>query len=74
MFEGSAPRVSRCPSVPVKTFDWREVRASSVIILMGFGCPVDEDNTKLESKKFHFENTETDAAVDVYACFIPDAT
>ena len=50
MFEGSAPRVSRCPSVPVKTFDWREVRASSVIILMGFGCPVDEDNTKLESE------------------------
>ena len=57
MLEGSSPSSARRPSAPVKFSYRRKVRASSVVVLVGFGYPL-QGEEEVEEEQLHVEKVD----------------
>ena len=75
MLEGSSPSSARRPSAPVKFSNRRKVRASSVVVLVGFGYPL-QGEEEVEEEQLHVEKVDrwadaAAAAASAAVFFIP---
>ena len=71
VLEGSSPSSARRPSAPVKFSYRRKVRASSVVVLVGFGYPL-QGEEEVEEEQLHVEKVDRwadDAAAASAAVF-----